>query len=112
MSTGQPEAASSLFLLVLTYSAPLERIDALLPAHRRWLDEHYATGTFLVSGPRIPREGGVILARGLDRAAVTALVREDPLAQGGAADYAIVQFQPNRGPFAGMSNPRTPASDL
>jgi hypothetical protein len=27
-------------------------------------------------------------------------VRDDPFAQAGAADYTIVEFQPNRGPLA------------
>jgi uncharacterized protein YciI len=98
--TGNPPPDGSLFVLVLTYTAPLERIDALLSEHRRWLDQQYAAGTFLAPGPRVPRTGGVILARGTSRADLTALVAGDPLAQAGAADYAIVEFQPNRGPLA------------
>lgn len=100
--TGMPPLNGSVFVLTLTYTQPLEQIDALLPAHRRWLDRHYAAGTFLASGPRVPRDGGVILARGRNQADLAALVREDPFAQAGAADYAIVEFQPNRGPLAAV----------
>ena len=95
-----PPPDCSVYVLTLTYTAPLDRIDALLPAHRRWLDEHYAAGTFLASGPRIPRNGGVILARGRSGGDVAALVREDPFARAGAAEYAVVEFVPNRGPWA------------
>jgi uncharacterized protein YciI len=94
-------ADGSVFLLVLTYTQPLEEIDALLPAHRRWLDEQYAAGTFLASGPRVPRAGGVILACGLGRDGLATLVATDPFAEAGAAAYDIVEFQPNRGPLAG-----------
>jgi uncharacterized protein YciI len=100
MTVAPPPLDGSVFVLTLTYTAPLERIDALLPAHRRWLDEHYAAGTFLASGPRNPRDGGVILARGRSQADLVALVREDPFAQEEVADYAIVEFQPTRGPLA------------
>lgn len=80
----QPPLDGSVFVLTLTYTAPLDRIDALLPAHRRWLDGHYAAGTFLASGPRIPRDGGVILARGRSRTDLAALVRDDPPCRGAA----------------------------
>lgn len=102
MTGPQPPLSGSVFVLTLTYTAPLERIDVLLPEHRRWLDEQYTAGTFLASGPRIPRNGGVILARGRNRDHIAALVREDPFAQAGAADYGIVEFQPNRGPLAAL----------
>ena len=97
--TGPHPSNGSVCVLTLTYTAPLERIDALLPAHRRWLDELYAAGTFLASGPQVPRVGGIILARG-GRADLAALVRDDPFARAGAAEYAIAEFQPNRGPLA------------
>lgn len=101
MTSGtQSPGDGSVFVLVLTYTAPLERIDALLFAHRTWLDSHYAEGTFLASGPRVPRDGGVILARGRNRSDLVALAATDPFAEAGAATYDIVEFQPNRGPYA------------
>jgi uncharacterized protein YciI len=102
MTGTQPPPGNSVFVLTLTYTAPLDQIDALLPAHRRWLDGHYAAGTFLASGPRIPRTGGVILARASSVADLVALIGEDPFARAGAAEYAIVEFEPNRGPLAAL----------
>ncbi len=95
-----PDDGVSLFLVVLTYTQPLEEIEVLLPEHRRWLDEHYARGTFLASGPRVPRDGGVILARGHHRADLEALTRTDPFARAGVATYDLIEFRLNRGPFA------------
>ncbi|MZD04924.1 hypothetical protein GTW43_07480 [Streptomyces sp. SID5785] len=81
-----------MFVLELTYTGTTERIDALLPAHVAWLDAHYASGTFLASGRKNPRDGGVILAAGADRAAIEALTRTDPFATEGVCAYRITQF--------------------
>lgn len=88
------------FVLLVTYTAPLARVDALLGAHRTWLDEHFAEGTFLVSGPQVPRVGGTILATAESRRHIDDLVATDPLVRGGAAAYRVVEFTPTRGPYA------------
>src|SRR4029078_6657100 len=64
---------SPVFVLLLTYVRPLPEVDALMREHVRWLTEHYAAGRCVVSGRRIPRTGGVILARGDDPAEIEAL---------------------------------------
>ncbi|WP_316529669.1 YciI family protein [Kitasatospora brasiliensis] len=81
-----------MFVLELTYTADLERIDAVLAEHVAWLREHFAAGTFLASGRKVPREGGVILAAGGDRAAVEALVATDPFVKAGLTRYRVTQF--------------------
>ena len=92
--------AAPAFILLLTYAMPVSRVDELLDEHRAWLDEHFADGTFLVSGPQAPRTGGAILASGTPRAQIEAIVSTDPLARAGAATYEIVEFAPTRGPLA------------
>ena len=62
-----------MFVLLLTYVRPLPEVDALMREHMAWLKEQYAAGRFVVSGRRIPRTGGVILARGEDRDEIEAL---------------------------------------
>ena len=59
-----------MFVLELTYTAPMDAVDAALEAHRAWLDEQYGKGVFLASGPKNPRDGGVILAVAEDRARI------------------------------------------
>ncbi|MFF4343460.1 YciI family protein [Kitasatospora sp. NPDC001540] len=81
-----------MFILELTYTAPLERVDALLPAHIAWLEQHYAAGTFLASGRKVPRDGGIILAVAPDRPTVEALAATDPFVPAGVADYRITEF--------------------
>jgi len=84
------------FVLLLTYVKPLPEVDALMREHVAWLKEHYAAGRFVVSGRRIPRTGGVILARGDDRAEIEALAATDPFVRGGVATCEIVQFRPSQ----------------
>ncbi|QEL57605.1 YciI family protein [Chromobacterium paludis] len=83
-----------MFVVSLTYTAPLSDVDALLPAHVQWLKQAYADGLFVASGRKVPRDGGVILARG-ERAALEARLAQDPFAQGGVARYDIIEFVPS-----------------
>lgn len=83
-----------MFVLVLTYRAPLERIDELRPRHVAYLQRHYADGTFLVSGRQRPAAGGVIVARDLDRAELERLIATDPYVTEGAAEYTVLEFGP------------------
>jgi uncharacterized protein YciI len=81
-----------MFVLELTYTAPLERIDALLADHISWLNAQYDAGTFVASGRKVPRDGGVILAVGDELAAIEKLTATDPFSVGGVCTYRIVQF--------------------
>jgi uncharacterized protein YciI len=86
---------SAIYVAVLTYVRPLEEIDAQLPAHVEWLKRGYADGVFLASGRRIPRTGGVILARGESREAIEARLREDPFQRLGLAEVELIPFEPS-----------------
>ncbi|GGO37011.1 hypothetical protein GCM10012286_09870 [Streptomyces lasiicapitis] len=76
----------------LTYTAPVERVDALLADHVAWLDAQYAAGVFLASGRKNPRDGGVIIAVGESRAAIEELAASDPFTVGGVCEYRITEF--------------------
>ncbi|MFC8506520.1 YciI family protein [Streptomyces sp. NPDC057411] len=81
-----------MFVLELTYTAPVERVDALLDAHVEWLDAQYAAGVFLASGRKNPRDGGVILAAGVGRAEIEEIAATDPFSVGGVCAYRITEF--------------------
>ncbi|MEV5972401.1 YciI family protein [Streptomyces sp. NPDC051921] len=81
-----------MFVLELSYTAPLDRVDALLPAHVAWLDAQYAAGVFVASGRKEPREGGVILAAGVGRAEIEQIVATDPFSVAGVCAYRVVEF--------------------
>ncbi|MFG2287307.1 YciI family protein [Streptomyces sp. NPDC048595] len=81
-----------MFVLELTYTAPLERVDAALAEHVEWLRKEYAAGHFIAAGRKVPRDGGVILAAGMDRAAVERIVAADPFTLAGVCEYRITEF--------------------
>lgn len=83
---------AGVFVLELTYTAPLEAVDAVIPAHVAWLDEQYASGVFLASGRKVPRDGGVILAAGEDREEIERLTATDPFVAAGVCAYRITEF--------------------
>jgi len=82
-----------MFVIELIYKAPLADIDKHMPAHVRFLKKYYASGQFLVSGRKIPRDGGIILAVGKSRDAIEAIVRDDPFCARGLADVRIIEFR-------------------
>ena len=86
----------TLFIIELNYKAALAEIDALMTAHVRFLKKYYASGHFLVSGRKIPRDGGVIVAVGENRKQIEAIMLEDPFCSRGAADVRIIQFRPSQ----------------
>jgi uncharacterized protein YciI len=81
-----------MFLIELTYKVPLTRIDARMKAHVAFLEKHYAAGHFLVSGRKVPREGGIILAMGT-RERIQTIVEDDPFVKEKLADFRIVEFR-------------------
>lgn len=82
-----------MFVIELIYKSDLTQIDAHMRAHVRFLKKYYAAGTFLVSGRKIPRDGGIILAVGSSREEIQAIVEEDPFYARGLADFRIVEFR-------------------
>ena len=79
-----------MLILSLTYVAPLEDADKHMDAHMAWVREGYDTGVFLASGRKVPRTGGVVVARG-DRATIEAMCAADPFAVHGIARYEITE---------------------
>ena len=92
-ANGWPEDAEGMFVIELTYKAPLADIDAHMTEHVAFLNKYYASGKFLISGRKVPRDGGIIIATGEDRSAIEALIREDPFYTEGLADFRILQFR-------------------
>ena len=82
-----------MFVIELIYKVELAQIDAAMKPHMAFLKKHYDAGTFVMSGRKVPRDGGIILAAGTDPDAIEQIVREDPFVARGLADYRIIQFR-------------------
>ncbi len=82
-----------MFVIELIYKADLAQIDAHMKTHVAFLKKYYAAGNFLVSGRKIPRDGGIILAVGNSKEEIEAIVREDPFHIHGLAEFRVIEFR-------------------
>ena len=82
-----------MFVIELTYKADLSEIDAHMAEHVIFLKKYCASGNFLVSGRKIPRDGGIILAVGKNRQVIETIVKEDPFFTHGLADFRVIEFR-------------------
>lgn len=79
-----------MFILSLTYKQDPAEADRHMQPHLDWVRKGYDKGWFLASGRKVPRTGGVILARG-DRAEIEAFIAADPFTIHGVADYDLTE---------------------
>ena len=82
-----------MFIINLNYIAPLEKIDARMKEHMVFLNACYREGLFIASGRKVPRTGGIILARGNSKEAFKALMKNDPFVAEGLAEFDIIEFK-------------------
>ena len=82
-----------MFIIELIYKVDLAEIDRHMTAHVKFLKKHYASGHFLVSGRKIPRDGGIIVAVGASRDEIQAIVEQDPFCAKKLADFRIIEFR-------------------
>ena len=84
-------------LAILRYLKPLADVLEHVDAHRSYLRGLAANGVLLVSGPFDPRQGGALLLRLPDDAALETLQRvrdEDPFTLRGVAAYELLPWNP------------------
>ena len=84
-----------MFVVLLTYTQPLAAVDALIPAHREFLQRMYEAGVFLLSGRKEPRDGGVILATAASTQDLESVLAQDPFHVHGVASYQVIEFLPS-----------------
>jgi len=81
-----------MFIVNLTYVVPLEQIDAAMAEHMKFLNKHYKSNTFVASGRKVPRTGGIILVLAQSKAEVEAIMAEDPFCIHKLAEYTVTEF--------------------
>jgi len=82
----------AVFVVNLTYIKPLTEVDAHLEAHMRFLKTQFERGVFVASGRKVPRDGGVILARSDSREALWKVLEQDPFHRAGIARFDVIEF--------------------
>jgi uncharacterized protein YciI len=92
---------ASIFIATLTYTVPIEQIDAVLADHLTWLKAGQAAGHFIAWGPCEPRDCGLIFVKAASRDEAEALLAGDPFMTHQLADLAVIEWTP-RYAFAGL----------
>ena len=81
-----------MFIINLHYIAPLEELDKHMSAHVAYLKKYYKANVFLMSGRKVPRTGGVIIARADSEELLEMIIAEDPFHQHKLAAFTITEF--------------------
>lgn len=84
---------SIIYIVVLTYIKPLEQVDSQIPEHIEWLIKGYSDGVFLASGRRVPRNGGIIIAKCDSAELLEERLRQDPFQKLNIAKAEIIPFE-------------------
>jgi uncharacterized protein YciI len=82
------------FIVLMHYTKPLADVDAVRADHIAHLEAAAARGMVQAWARRDPPVGGVLLVAAPDRAAVDALVADDPYVRAGVARPEIVAVNP------------------
>lgn len=82
------------YVVEITYKAPIEKIEELTPIHRDFLQTGYESGMLLVSGPKVPRTGGIVIAKANSMEELAKFFKNDPYTLNDAADYSFIEFNP------------------
>jgi uncharacterized protein YciI len=85
-----------MYVVLITYTAPLEEIDYVLADHATWLGKQYEAGFFLASGRRDPLIGEVIITAPMNRDKLSAVLGTDPFSLHRFAHYDVVAYQATR----------------
>lgn len=85
-----------MIIVELTYKVDLAAIDRHLADHRNFLESYYQQGYLLVSGPKEPRTGGIIIALTNNLHELTAVLAQDPFYLHDLADYKFTIFNPTK----------------
>tara|TARA_R110002050_G_scaffold104052_5_gene213262 strand:+ start:30918 stop:31205 length:288 start_codon:yes stop_codon:yes gene_type:complete len=85
-----------MYIINVTYKVSLETIDKYISEHIEYLDTQYALGSFIASGRKVPRTGGIILSNLSDKNELLKIIEKDPFKIRDLANYKITEFNPSK----------------
>ena len=86
-----------MFLMISSYSVPIEEVDKVRPEHLAYLDELQARGLILAAGRQDPPVGAVIILTVDTVEEARALIADDPYVKAGFAEYKPIKWSDSRG---------------
>lgn len=85
-----------MYVVLVTYTAPVADVDYALPDHAEWLAKHYEQDHLITSGRRDLHRGEVMIVRPMSRLKLDAILASNPLILGHLATYEVIEFAASR----------------
>ena len=85
-----------MFIVLLEFSGNKAAASDHMAGHKAWLDRGFEDGTFVLAGSLGGKAGGGLLADTDDRAALDALIAEDPFVVHDVVRPTVHEIAPNR----------------
>ncbi|HEY4693429.1 MAG TPA: YciI family protein [Bellilinea sp.] len=82
------------FIVFIHYKVPVEQLGGAVKDHRDFLQSGYERGWLLMSGPRNPITGGIVVARAPSQADLVDFFADDPYKSAGLANHEYLEFDP------------------
>ncbi|WP_170351909.1 YciI family protein [Ruegeria atlantica] len=84
---------SSLFVVDIEYIVPMNQVEPVIDSHMDFVHASYKDGRFLMSGPKVPRSGGLIVMTADSREEAEKYLEHDPFAQEKVAKFRVTEFR-------------------
>jgi uncharacterized protein YciI len=81
-----------MFIIDIHYTVPLEEVDKHMEGHVAYLKKYMANNTFIITGKKEPRTGGILIANAASREEVEKIITEDTFYQKRVAEMTITEF--------------------
>lgn len=81
-----------LFVVIMKYLVEFELDDPRVEAHRQFLREQAVAGRVVVSGPRVPRVGGLTVFNVQSEDELRALLEQDAMRKAEMIEDEIIEF--------------------
>ncbi len=84
-----------MFIVSIEYKVELSEVEKHIEEHISFLKNYYEKGVFLLSGRKVPRTGGMILAKMSSKNELWDILKLDPFFTHELADYNITEIAPS-----------------
>lgn len=81
-----------MFIVSLNYTVSLTELDEHMDAHIKYLNKYYKADVFIISGRKVPRTGGIIIAQADSKEILEKIIAEDPFHKHRLAEFTITEF--------------------
>lgn len=85
-----------MYIVFLRFGQNRAQAGQWMAEHNKWLADGFASGDFVIAGSLENSQGGVLIARDMDQAALLERVRQDPFVMHGVVAAEVHGFKPSR----------------